>query len=137
LDADDAAEFVRERKGVPGGDFGRIYNQQLLVQALFTKIAETGMLTNPVQLDRLLVAAAESLTVDRSTDLRELLLALKDIDPQRISFATTRTRHDDHRCRLQLDMAVAEQLFAAVREDRGRAVAGRQPADTAWHVIGS
>ena len=31
-------EFMRQRKRVPGGDFGRIFDQQLVVKALLDKV---------------------------------------------------------------------------------------------------
>lgn len=120
MDADDVEIFVRERYGVPGGDFGRIHNQQLVVQALAKKIASTGWLTNPLDLDRLITVAAESVTVDQDTNLRQLILDLKDLDPNRMSFATvpwTRTMTTDAGSSVELDMAAARELFEAVIND--------------------
>lgn len=114
-------DFVRQRKGVPGGDFGRMYGQQLVVKALADKISKGGMLKRPATLDLLIATAAESVTVDRNTNLRELVLALKDIDPDDISFATVPyvgTMTTEVGSSVRLDEARAEELFQAVREDR-------------------
>ncbi len=132
MDADDVEIFVRERHGVPGGDFGRIRNQQLVVQALAKKIASAGLLTNPLQLDRLISIAAESVTVDQDTDLRQLILDLKDIDPGRIAFATTpwtRTMTTDAGSSVELDMAAAQDLFEAVRTDQTAQWLATHPQD--------
>lgn len=118
---EEARQFMRTRMGVPGGDFGRIYNQQLVVKALASQIANAGMLTNPIQLDRLISIAAESVTVDESTDLRQLILDLRNIHPDDIEFATvpwTRTMQTDAGSSVELDMPAAQELFQAVIEDR-------------------
>jgi anionic cell wall polymer biosynthesis LytR-Cps2A-Psr (LCP) family protein len=106
---------------VPGGDFGRIHDQQLVVRALAAQIVSAGMLTNPIDLDRLISIAAESVTADQDTDLRELALELKGIDPDAITFATvpwTGTMQTDAGSSVQLDMAAAQELFQSVIDDR-------------------
>ena len=47
-----------------------------------------GLLTNPLKFDDLLTTAADALTVDQDLDLRELALAVRDIRPANISYAT-------------------------------------------------
>lgn len=121
MDPAAAEEFMRQRYNVPGGDFGRIHNQQLVVKALASQIASAGMLTNPMQLDRLITIAAESVTVDEGTDLRQLILNLRGIDPDAIAFATTpwtRTMQTEAGSSVELDMPAAQELFRAVAEDR-------------------
>jgi LCP family protein required for cell wall assembly len=121
MDPKDAQYFMQMRMGVPGGDFGRIYDQQLIVKALASQIASSGMLNNPIQLDRLISIAAESITVDQHTDLRSLILELKDIKPENLSFATTpwtTTMMTDAGSSVQLDMPAAQELFQAVIDDK-------------------
>ncbi|GIH04547.1 transcriptional regulator [Rhizocola hellebori] len=118
---DEAEEFMRQRKGTPGGDLGRIKNQQHVLKALAGKATETGILSNPVKLDRLLTTTAESLTIDKNMNLRDLAFALKGIDPNNIKFATVPilgTMTTDAGSSVQLDDAGAKELFAAIREDR-------------------
>jgi LCP family protein required for cell wall assembly len=118
---EEARQFMRTRIGVPGGDFGRIFHQQLVVKALASQIVDAGMLTNPIQLDRLISIAAESVTVDQSTDLRQLILDLRHIHPDNMSFATvpwTRTMQTDAGSSVELDLPAAQELFQAVIEDR-------------------
>ena len=85
---EEAEEFMRQRKGTPGGDLGRIKNQQHVLKALADKATQAGMLTNPVKLDRLLTTTAESLTIDKNMNIRDLAFALKGIDTNNIKFAT-------------------------------------------------
>jgi anionic cell wall polymer biosynthesis LytR-Cps2A-Psr (LCP) family protein len=108
---------MRQRKNVPGGDFGRIKNQQNVIKGLMKKVTTTGVLTNPLTLDRLITTAAESLTVDKGMNLRDLAFALKGIDPANVKFATVPVRrHDDHRRRV---------VGPARHCRRGRALRGR------------
>jgi LCP family protein required for cell wall assembly len=118
---DEAEEFMRQRKNVPGGDFGRIKNQQNVIKGLMKKVTTTGVLANPLTLDRLITTAAESLTVDKGMNLRDLAFALKGIDPANVKFATVPvagTMTTDAGSSVQLDTAGVAELFEAVRGDR-------------------
>ncbi len=118
---EEAEEFMRQRKGTPGGDLGRIKNQQHVLKALADKATQAGMLTNPVKLDRLLTTTAESLTIDKNMNIRDLAFALKGIDSSNIKFATVPIRGTittDAGSSVELDDIGAQELFAAIREDR-------------------
>lgn len=117
---EESEEFMRQRKGVPGGDFGRIHDQQLVVKALATKISSSGLLLHPFALDKLIVTAASSVTVDNNTDIRDLVLKLKGIDPENISFATApylRTMRTGVGSSVELDMPGVQELFRALIAD--------------------
>lgn len=118
----DAEEFVRQRKGVSGGDLGRIKNQQHVIKGLIAKVKEGGVLTNPSKLNSLLTTAAQSLTIDKSMNLIGLATEMKDIDQEAIQFATTPITGtktiEGVGSTVQLDMTAAEALFAAVRDDK-------------------
>jgi LCP family protein required for cell wall assembly len=114
-------EFVRQRKFVPGGDLGRIKSQQNVIKGLMKKVTTTGVLTNPARLDDLITAAAESLTVDESLNLRDLAFSLKGINPNNVKFATTPivgTMQTEVGSSIELDMPAAQQLFTAMIEDK-------------------
>ncbi len=118
---EEAEDFMRQRKSVPGGDFGRIHDQQLVVRALANKISDSGMLTNPIKLDSLIVTAATSVTVDQSMNLRDLILALRNIKPANMDFATAPykgTMTTAAGSSVELDMAKARTLFQAVIDDK-------------------
>jgi len=121
LDGEEAEEFMRQRKAVPGGDFGRIHDQQLVVKAVAEKVSAERMLTNPLRLDELLVTAAEALTIDKSLDLKELALTVRRIKPSNMSFATvpyTSASLKTHAgSAVKLDDAKAKEMFAAIRDD--------------------
>ncbi|WP_436530004.1 LCP family protein [Actinoplanes sp. HUAS TT8] len=121
MNGDIAEEFMRQRYDVPGGDFGRIKNQQLVVQSVIRKVAEKNLLYKPLELDTLLGIAADSLTVDQNLDLRDLVLAVRDIRPGDIGYATVPYTSADLKtpagAAVQLDTAAAAQMFAAVKSD--------------------
>jgi LCP family protein required for cell wall assembly len=121
MDGDEAEEFMRQRKEVPGGDFGRMYNQQLVVKAVIAKVSKGDLLTDPLKFDGLMSTVAGALTVDKSLDLQKLALAVKGIKPASIGFATVPYRSASLRTfagtAVQLDTAKADAMFAAVRSD--------------------
>lgn len=121
MDGDIAEEFMRQRYNVPGGDFGRIKNQQLVVQSVIKKVADKNLLYKPLELDTLLGIAADSLTVDENLDLRDLVFAVRDIRPRNIGYATVPYTSANLKTpagsAVQLDMAAATEMFAAVKDD--------------------
>jgi LCP family protein required for cell wall assembly len=118
----DAEEFVRQRYFVPGGDLGRIKNQQNVIKGLMKKATSTGVLTNPGKLDNLITAMAESLTVDKNMNLRELVFALKGISPDNIKFATAPILGTETiegvGSTVRLDRPGTNELFQAVLADK-------------------
>jgi len=118
---DEVEEFSRQRSNVPGGDFGRIKNQQNVIKGLIKKIISGGVLTNPLRLDALLTTAAESLTVDKDLNLRSLALAVSGIRPENVKYATVPyvgTMTTGAGSSVQLDMAGVAELCTAIREDK-------------------
>jgi LCP family protein required for cell wall assembly len=130
MSPDEVEDFVRQRKSVPGGDLGRIKSQQNVIKGLMKKVKTTGVLTNPGRLDDLITAAAESLTVDKNLNLRDLAFSLKGIDPSNVKFATTPivgTMQTEFGSSIELDMPAAQQLFTAVLEDKADAWLAAHP----------
>jgi LCP family protein required for cell wall assembly len=121
MSGEEAQVFVRQRYDVPGGDFGRMRSQQLVMKALAEKATSSGVITNPARLDALLSTVAQSLTLDESMNLRDLAFSLKGISPSALSFATlphngTATINDQSV--VQLNMVKCQQLFQAILDDR-------------------
>ncbi|WP_445548269.1 LCP family glycopolymer transferase, partial [Frankia sp. CiP1_Cm_nod1] len=95
LDGEQALAFVRQRYGLPDGDFDRIRRQQQFVSAVFQKATSSGVLTSPARLESLLGAATRALTVDDDTtadDLRNLAARLRGMSANAISFETIPVR---------------------------------------------
>jgi LCP family protein required for cell wall assembly len=133
MNGTEAMVFARQRHIVAGGDFGRIRNQQLVMQALAEKATSAGMLTDLRKLDSLLLAAAESLTIDRGMSLRDLAFALKGISPSRIQFATVPhlgTFTTWAGSSVKLNFPKCQELFQAILDDRTDAWLAAHPQPT-------
>jgi LCP family protein required for cell wall assembly len=80
-----ALDFVRQRKSLVDGDYGRQRHQQQFLRALFDRAQAKNLTSNPIELDRFIRAVGQSLTVDTngvSTD--ELMFALRDVSPGKL-----------------------------------------------------
>jgi LCP family protein required for cell wall assembly len=118
---EEAEIFMRQRHDVPGGDFGRMKSQQLVMKAIAVKATSAGIIANPVKLDNLLSTVAKSLTIDKSMNLRDLAFALKGISPDTLTFATAPykgTIDTPAGSSVQLDTAADQVLWQAILDDK-------------------
>ena len=83
-----ALDYVRQRYGLPGGDFDRVARQQIFLRALLKKATDTGTLSNPVKLKNFLDAATSSLTVDNGFSLTDTALQFRNLRPGDLTFIT-------------------------------------------------
>ncbi|EXG79002.1 LCP family protein [Cryptosporangium arvum] len=121
LTPDASQDFMRQRKTVPGGDFGRMQNQQRVILAVAKKMTSKGVVTDPKKLDKLLSTVAESVTVDQNLNLPDLALGLKNVRPENLRCTTLPFLTDDLQTpagsSVELDPVKGEQLYAAMRDD--------------------
>lgn len=77
-----ALDYARQRYGVAGGDYGRQKHQQHLIKALLRKAFAADLVTDPVQLDRVLQALGGTLVFDgRGHDVIDFAFALRHVRP--------------------------------------------------------
>jgi LCP family protein required for cell wall assembly len=116
-----ALDYVRQRH-LKNGDYDRQRHQQQFLKALARKAMGSG-LSNPVGLDKVLVAAGHTLTVDRgAASLTDWLFLLKGLGTDRITMVRTNGgTYDSTKCP---DGSSCEQLtpdslamFAAAKAD--------------------
>ncbi|WP_229074102.1 LCP family protein [Actinoplanes sp. DH11] len=133
MDGEVALDFVRQRYGVKGGDFGRMKNQQLVVKSLIAKVQSSGTLTNPLKLDNLLGIAADSLTVDQKLDLRDLAFAVREIRPANIDYRTvpytTASLKTPAGSAVKLDPDLSTSMFKAIADDTVEQWISAHPAE--------
>ena len=89
IKGDAALAFVRDRKGLPGGDIDRIADQQYFLSVVLHKVLSANTLTNPTKLYHFATAATRSLTTDNGFGLRQmesLATRLHSIDPAHVTF---------------------------------------------------
>ncbi|MFI5956715.1 LCP family protein [Cryptosporangium sp. NPDC051539] len=122
MGGDSAQDFMRQRYNVPGSDFGRIHNQQLVLQSLLARAVSGGTLSNPLRFDKFLRAATGAITVDDNMNIEGLALALRNLRPDDITFETLPYSSDSfltpYGDAVKLDERAMAEMFAAVNEDR-------------------
>ncbi|MDG4794639.1 LCP family protein [Micromonospora sp. WMMD1082] len=129
MDGAQALDYVRQRYGLPGGDYDRQTHQQQLLGAMLARAGETRLRTDPVQLHRLIRAVGDSLTVDTNgVPVEDLLLALHGLatDGLRGVQVPSYPQMIDQVSYVRLDSG-AEGLFEAVRGTRMPEWAGAHP----------
>jgi LCP family protein required for cell wall assembly len=121
LDGQLAEYYVRQRDGLPRGDFDRVERQQQYLGALMTKITTSGVMTNPLKFDEFIRTAANSLTVDKRMPVQSLAFSLRSLRPSDLTFMTMpvaelRTVPKAGSVMIP-DQALCEELFTALRTD--------------------
>ena len=88
LNAEQAVAFVRQRHGLPGGDFDRETRQQYFLSVEAQKMLSAGTLLNPVKLNNALSAVSSSLQTDSGLDLLSLASQMNKLKGGKIASAT-------------------------------------------------
>lgn len=92
----DALKFVRQRHGLPRGDFDRIIRQQVFIAGVARKMLSENVMLNLGKQRQLVQALAQSLTIDQSLDLMSLAQQMQSVKPGSIHFQTIPYVGDDH-----------------------------------------
>jgi len=130
-----ALAFVRDRKGLPGGDLDRIKDQQYFLSQLLHKVLSAGTLADPARLTGFLSAVVADLTVDQGFGLSQMTTLgsrLRHLDPAHVTFATlpvlssaaVRVVHGLRVDVVLLDPARTTQLFAGLHDGTGHPAPG-------------
>jgi LCP family protein required for cell wall assembly len=134
LDGDAALLYVRQRHGLPRGDFDRVERQQYLVRQLLDKVAGQGLWSNPVRRYRMLDAVTANLSVDAGWSfarMRHLAAQLAHVPVDAFHFTTmpvAGTGTIDGQSVVFVDPVSDHDLFAAINEDRAPAWFASHPA---------
>ncbi|MGY1595111.1 LCP family protein [Geodermatophilus sp. SYSU D00708] len=91
----DALKFVRQRHGLPRGDFDRIVRQQVFIAGVVRKILSEDTLFDLGKQRQLVEAASQSLTVDQDLDLFQLAEQMQSVDLGSVDFQTVPYVGDD------------------------------------------
>ncbi|WP_327189564.1 LCP family protein [Streptomyces xinghaiensis] len=132
LDGGEALAYVRARHLDAEGDLGRMRRQQLFLAALMDRAAESGLLLNPVALDRAAGQLLRSVRADPGLGPEELIglgRAMRGFTAASSEFVSVPVADPDHRVpgigsTVLWDQPKAEALFEALREDRPLTGAG-------------
>ncbi len=88
VDGITALEFARDRHSFPTSDLARIQDQQQLISTALSQGISSGMLANPVRLERFLSAASAAIKVDQGFNVVRLADELRGISPSDVTFTT-------------------------------------------------
>jgi len=88
IEGTQALAFVRQRHGLPRGDFDRIIRQQYFIAAMIRKMLSENVLLDLGKQRELVEAAANSLTVDRTLNLFDLAAQMQTVSAGSIDFQT-------------------------------------------------
>jgi len=124
LSGEEALDYVRERKSLPGGDFDRMARQQNFLRSLMRQTLSNGTLTNPVKLSRALEAITQNLSVDENFttgEMRGLAVDMRGLRSSNVTFMTVPTKGtgmEGTQSVVYLDEAKCKSLFQAIRADK-------------------
>jgi hypothetical protein len=122
ISGEQALAFVRQRHGLPRGDFDRIIRQQTFIGGMVRKMLSDNVLFDLGKQRQLVQAAADSLTVDQSLDLLGLATQMQSVTAGSIDFQTVPyigdDRDDQNRYILRLeDEDKLHEFFANLSAD--------------------
>jgi LCP family protein required for cell wall assembly len=133
LTAAKALAYVRQRDGLPLGDLSRIQRQQSLIRAILTRAASAGVLSNPIEMYRLINTFTQALSVDSTfsnSAMRTLALQLSRLRGSNVSFLTapwSGLGWRDEQSVVLLNSRKCARLWQAMRSDSVAAWAVRHP----------
>ena len=117
----EALDFVRQRYGLKGTDYGRQRHQQQFLKAMAQQALSADVVTNPVKLDKVLTAAGKSLTFNgRGRTVLDYAFALKGLRPEQITtIKLSGGGYMPNGRYLGEQLAPGtDELFAAIKSDR-------------------
>jgi LCP family protein required for cell wall assembly len=95
IEGEQALAFVRQRHGLPRGDFDRIIRQQVFIGGMVRKMLSDNVLFDLGKQRELVGAAADSLTVDQTLDLLGLASQMQSVTAGSVDFQTIPYIGDD------------------------------------------
>jgi LCP family protein required for cell wall assembly len=122
LDGDQALAFARVRHGIgDGSDISRIGRQQDFLGSMIRAITDKGLLTQPLKLNSVLSAVADSLTTDPQLgDINydfDLAKSLATLPPAGISFVTVPWTLNSDGATVSWNKSKAKPLWEAMKND--------------------
>ncbi len=124
LNGEEALAFVRERKAFIDGDYQRVKNQQLYLNAVMSTFLSRGTLTSPAKIQEAVEAISAYMVVDEDLDSRYilgLLPSMVNIRTSDIIFFTLPTAgvgmSEDGQSIIELDEYRMEELRQGFHDD--------------------
>ena len=136
ITGEQALAFVRQRHGLPRGDFDRIIRQQTFIAGMIRKILSENVLLDLGKQRQLVQAAADALTVDQTLNLFNPASQMQTVTPDSVDFQTIPYIGDDEddagRYILRLeDTSTLHRFFAQLSADPQDAAAAAPTTEAA------
>lgn len=129
-----ALEYARDRHSFATSDLARIQNQQRLLSSAMTEAISSGVLADPVRLERFLSAVSAAVKVDRGFNVVSLADELRGLSPSDVTFTTVPISNANYttpsgQSAVLWDSRAAAALFTTLKNDQVPPTAGtRTPA---------
>lgn len=124
LSGEETLYYVRQRHGLPNGDFSRAERQRAVLSAILNKAMSPEILGNPIKFGELVNVASQQVTVDQtlpSSEVRELVFGLQIRERGQIHSLQAPVsgvgQSDDGQSIVLVDEARLGELSTAIRED--------------------
>jgi LCP family protein required for cell wall assembly len=88
LDGASAELYLRQRHGLPNGDFDRMKRHQQFLQALLYKTIRVGLSGDLARLDKVLSSIAQATTVDKGMPVKDLAVAAAKIGTGGVTYGS-------------------------------------------------
>ncbi|MGN9906965.1 LCP family protein [Phytohabitans sp. LJ34] len=90
MNAIEALDYARIRKSLPDGDYGRQRHQQQLLKAIAKEATSTGVLTDPLKLNRVLEAAGKAFVLDtQGVPVEDFLFTFRSLSANDLALVKT------------------------------------------------
>jgi LCP family protein required for cell wall assembly len=119
-----ALAYVRQRYGLPNGDFDRIQRQQNFIRAVIAKLLSKGTLLNPIRLSKAVDNVTGQVTLDSTfsnSEVRDLAISLRGLRTEDVTFVTVPLKKYARirgQSAVLVDRRTVKELFAAADADR-------------------
>jgi LCP family protein required for cell wall assembly len=136
FDGEEALEYVRERKSLPGGDFDRIDRQQNFLREVLHQATSTGTRMNPLTVNGLIGDLGQLLVLDDDFDngeIRDLGLDVVTQGAGEVQWMTAYTdgtgTSSDGQSIVLLNIEKSRELMAAISKDKFKDYVEDHPVD--------
>jgi LCP family protein required for cell wall assembly len=138
-----ALEFARDRHSFPTSDLARIQDQQQLISSALIEGINSGLLVNPLRLERFLSSVSAAIKVDQGFDVVRLADELRGISPHDVTFTTVPLSNTNYttptgESAVLWNDSAAATLFNELKTDQppgGQAPAAHSSASSARHAV--
>jgi LCP family protein required for cell wall assembly len=140
VDGITALEFARDRHSFATSDLARITDQQQLMSSVFAKATQTGVLADPVRLERFVTALAGAVKVDKGFNLVGLADEMRGLRLADVGFTTVPLASASYITPTGQDAVLwndsaADALFTWLKNDTGTASPAASPSPSGAATI--